>query len=343
MKAKYEQESGAVFDEASDIAIRLKVLAGEIYNAQVNMEWLKTQMFAETAGGEYLDNIASQRGLIRKQAVKAQGELEFYLSEPTDHNVIIPVGTVVATDDAEPVRFVTIEEGVIETGKKLICVFAEAENAGVSGNILMDKAVVPVNVSSEVESVLNPVDFTGGEDEETDNELRERIRQTYINQPNGTNKAYYEQLALSVDGIAKAGVLPRVRGTGTVNIYVCGSESAVSAQTKATLQAIVDKERELNVDVQVFDATFTSFDLVANVVAKSGYGSEEIIEKCTQAFKRFIKNLPIGGKLYLSALGKCLLETGCIENYEFDTYMENTIISGSQCFQAGNVEITVVE
>ncbi|MEE0913800.1 MAG: baseplate J/gp47 family protein [Ruminococcus sp.] len=341
MKAKYQEESGSTFDEASDIAIRLKVLAGEIYNAQVNFEWLKNQMFAETATGEYLDYIASQRGLTRKSAVKAQGEITFYITEATDHDIIIPEGTVVATADSEPMRFCTTEDEQISAGNTLVSVYAEAEKAGSAGNIAIGKAVIPVNVPAEVESVSNREAYVGGEDAETDSELRERIRDTFTNQSNGTNKAYYEQLALSIDGIAKAGVVPRVRGTGTVNIYVCGREGAADEEALQKLQELVDEERELNVDVLVLDATFTSYDLTVSVVARSGYTNEEVIQKCTQAFQSYIKSLPIGAKLYLSAIGKVLLETGCIENYEFDVYMDNLDVSASQCITAGNVEITV--
>ena len=46
MKNRYEQESETEIDEKSDVAIRLKVLAGEIYNARVNFEWLKNQMLS---------------------------------------------------------------------------------------------------------------------------------------------------------------------------------------------------------------------------------------------------------------------------------------------------------
>ena len=45
MRAEYIAQGGAEFDEASDIAIRMRVLAGEIYNAYTNAEWLKKQMF----------------------------------------------------------------------------------------------------------------------------------------------------------------------------------------------------------------------------------------------------------------------------------------------------------
>ena len=77
MKEKYEDESAYEIDPASDIAIRLKVLAGEIYNAQCSLEWLKRQMFADTATGEYLDLLAQQRGITRKAATKASGQLTF--------------------------------------------------------------------------------------------------------------------------------------------------------------------------------------------------------------------------------------------------------------------------
>ena len=39
MKNVYEQETGDSFNEKSDIAIRLKVLAGEIFKVQTNLEW----------------------------------------------------------------------------------------------------------------------------------------------------------------------------------------------------------------------------------------------------------------------------------------------------------------
>ena len=39
MKNAYERETGDSFNEVSDIAIRLKVLAGEIFKLQTNLEW----------------------------------------------------------------------------------------------------------------------------------------------------------------------------------------------------------------------------------------------------------------------------------------------------------------
>ena len=62
MKDRYETLCGESVDESGDVAIRLRVLAGELYNMQTALEWHKRQMFADTASGEYLDHLAAQRG-----------------------------------------------------------------------------------------------------------------------------------------------------------------------------------------------------------------------------------------------------------------------------------------
>ena len=103
MKNVYEQETGDSFNEKSDIAIRLKVLAGEIFKVQTNLEWWKRQMFAVSASGECLDKLASQRDIERKKAMKSTGEITFYISQPCSHDIIIPKGCVVATADPVPV------------------------------------------------------------------------------------------------------------------------------------------------------------------------------------------------------------------------------------------------
>lgn len=341
MKNRYIADSGCEFDNASDIAIRLRLLAGEIYNVMVNQEWLKSQMFVTTASGEYLDYLASQSGLTRKQAVKAQGELTFYITEPKDHDVIIPKGAVAATTDSTPIRFCSTEEGCIVAGNTLVSVYAEAEKAGKGSNVEMYKAVVKVNVPTEVDSVTNRDEFVGGTDEESDEDLRQRIKSTYASPSNGTNKAYYEQLALSVEGIAKAGIVPKLRGVGTVDVFVCGNGVEADNESVKNVQKIMNENRELNVDVKVSKAQIYNANLEVVVNAVSGYENSVVIEKCKEAFTQCLDSIPIGGKMYLSSVGKYLMNTGCIENYEFNTSMGDIELSASQCFAVGVVTIGV--
>lgn len=341
MKARWQQESGAECDEASDIAIRLKVLAGEIYSMQTNLEWLKRQLFPSTASGEYLDRFAEQRGLQRRAAVKATGTLRFSVTEVKPEPILLPRGTSVSTAGEYPVRVYTTEDSEIPPYTYSVTVPAEAEQAGWRGNIRIGTAVIPVNVPALVDTVTNPDVFANGADEESDTTLRARILDSYVNRPNGMNAAYYIALALGVEGIAKAGVVPKARGAGTVNVYVAGATGNVSIEKLAEVQQVINAARELNVDVLVQNAYSQMYDMIVGIHVKAGYSSAEAIAMCTAAFEDYLSTIPMGGRLYLSRLGKYLLDTGCIETYEFDPSMSDLTLPASKYFVSGDVTVEV--
>ena len=342
MKARYVEESGAEFDEAGDIAIRLKVLAGEIYNMQTQTEWLKRQLFPSTASGEFLDRFAQQRGLERREAVKARGSLIFRVNETKPSAIAVPSGSVVSTDGEIPVRVRTTEDCVIAPGSYSATAAAEAEEAGYRGNINVRTAEIPVSVPSGVDSVTNMSTFSGGADRESDTALRSRILDSYICQPNGMNSAYYIALATSVDGVAKAGVIQKLRGAGTLNLYVAAADGTISNDKLVEVQLLVDRERELNVDVLVGGGSGYQYDLAMSVTPKEGYENAEVISICSSAFEDYLASIPMGGRLYLSTLGKYLLDTGCIKTYEFDQSMSDMTIAASLFFTPGDIDIEVL-
>ena len=342
MKNNYIESSGNNFDEASEIAVRMKVMAGEIFNAYSSLEWLKRQMFASSASGEYLDYIARERGIERRQATKAKGVLTFSVEEASSDPILIPRGTVVVTPGSNPLRFYTTEDAVLPLMTMSVSVNAEAEVAGFAGNILAGINFLPVSVPAEIVQIRNNSRFVGGADTETDSSLRERIKDTYYCVPNGMNKAYYQQLAKTVDGVKKVGVVSFARGAGTINVYVSGNEDDISQAVVDEVAQVIQSEREINLDVQVFAAVKSPYNLNVTVKAKAGYTQNDVTELITQAFEEYLSTIPMGGKLYLSSLGKYLLETGCIENYEFDMSMTNAIVPGSQYFVSGETVIEVI-
>ncbi|MFQ7061561.1 MAG: hypothetical protein ACLRQY_02295 [[Clostridium] leptum] len=60
MQDQFQELAGFPADDASDIGIRLKVLAGELFSACTNLDWLKRQVFPQTAQGIQLDYHAQQ-------------------------------------------------------------------------------------------------------------------------------------------------------------------------------------------------------------------------------------------------------------------------------------------
>ena len=72
MTDRYRQISGIQPENESDIMLRLRTLAGEIFNERAYAEYILRQMFPTTAQGEYLDAHAAQRGLSRRAGTKAE-------------------------------------------------------------------------------------------------------------------------------------------------------------------------------------------------------------------------------------------------------------------------------
>lgn len=341
MKSQFASESKYDFDEASDAAIRMRVLAGEIFNAMTSLEWLKKQMFVATASGEYLDYFASQRGIERKQAKKAEGELTFFINEVAENNIFIPKGSMVATADAVPLRYITKEDAEIVAGNTLVSVSAEADKAGKNSNIPIGEAKIIVSAPAEINYAYNREPFENGCDAGTNDELRERIKASFLVPSNGTNKAYYEKLALSVPGITKAGVIAKARGTGTVDMYVSNGENSPTSAAVAQAQELISKNRELNVDVQVNAAQIKKLNLSVVVYAAEGYLKNDIISICTDIFKNYLNEIDIGGTMYATELGKRLMNSGCIRSYKFAADFLDATASLAQCFAPGTVKIEV--
>ena len=343
MKRRYQEECGFEIDEASDVAIRLRVLAGEIYNMQTTLEWTKRQFFPETAAGEYLDHLARQRGMERRPAAKAKGTLTFSVDTPLSYALTIPAGTVVATDSEIPVRLVTTEDASLPAANYSVAVPAEAELSGYSGNVLTGMATVFVSVPSAISHVTNAAAFRGGRDEEDDTALRERLRENMLAPPNGMNAGYYCQLALSVDGVEKAGVVNRFNGDGTAKVFVHGSTGAVSDEVLAEVRRVVREQGCLGAQIDAGKAITQLLDLEIYVTPRIGFTMEDVTVLLTGAFEQYIYSIPIGGRFCLSALGKHLLETGCIDNYEYEMTMSDMVAGGSTCFLPGDVTIGVIQ
>lgn len=318
MQEKFENLSGLSADEASDIGIRLKVLAGEIFSLGANIEWLKNQMFTKTATGECLDLHASERGLARKEAKKAKGVLTFSRESALDYDVEIPQGTLCSLSGTEGIRYVTTQGATLTAGNLEVEVPAESEFGGKNKNTGQETIVVMVTPPVGITSVINEAAFTGGTDAESDEVLRERILESYRNISNGSNKAFYKEEVLKYDGIHSASVIPTARGTGTVDVYVAGKGELASADLISMIQSDISNLRELNLDVQIKSPTLVGVDVMMSITIKPGYVLSEVRTECQNAINEFFDNLSIGEQVIFAAMGHKIFEIEGVKNYSFD-------------------------
>lgn len=320
MQDKFTELSGYRADDASDIGIRLKVLAGELFSSDTYAQWLRLQMFPQTAQGEQLDYHAQLRGLTRKSAQTAQGLLYFSVEKEAAADLLIPKGCVCSTQGKNPVRFETTKDGTIRKGSKSLYIPAQAVRPGVDGNALPGMVTVIVTPPAGVTDVTNQSSFSGGADAESDDELRLRVMEHIKNIPNGTNRAYYKNAAESFEGVHSAGIVPRGRGAGTVDIYLAGKASAAGSALVARVQEYMDDAREINVDVRVLPAQVSTMSIYAEVQVRDGYDFDQVSERCKEAVRAYFDTLGVGEDVRLSSVGEVIYHVPGVLCYRFDDY-----------------------
>lgn len=188
-------------------------------------------IFPQFAHGEWLDEHAKPRGMTRKQSTYAEGIITVTGTAGT----IIPSGSVFSTEsiNGEPsVDFVTVENAVIPASET-IDIKIQCGTAGTVGNVAKNTIVLKSNNVSNLTSITNPNDLTGGTEEEDDDSFRERIVE--YDRTQGASFvgsiADYKRWAMSVDGVGEAVVIPATDDTGVVTIVITDSEHNPGSET----------------------------------------------------------------------------------------------------------------
>lgn len=314
MQQSFQELAGFSADDASDLGIRLKVLAGEVYSLLNGVEWLKSQMFPQTAQGEYLRMHAAQRGLSRKSAVFSSGVLVFGRTGTLPYDVVIPKGTVCAVSGAAGLRFETTQDITLPAGAKTAQGPAVSQQGGKESNAAAGTVTLLLTPPAGVETVSNPHAFTGGADEE----LRKRLLKSYEVLPNGTNAEFYRSYAVQYDGIQSASVLPRADGSGTVAIYAAGRGAAPPQALLEKIQSELNRLREVNVEVTVHPPELVGFPISIYIDPAPGCTLAAATHETLEVIRSYFDQLSVGESVILAQLGRRLIDTGLIRNYHFD-------------------------
>jgi uncharacterized phage protein gp47/JayE len=155
--------------------------------------------------------IAARNGLTRDPGSFAEGDVVFQL---TDDAAVIPSGTTVTTapvGDAEVIVFETTTDAAASPGDTQLTVPVEAVTRGEDGNVganQLTRLPSPPPLVGGDPAVTNPAPTSGGEDVETNAELRDRIRQSLVASGRGGTVAGVEAgIIETFDGLDSEDVL----------------------------------------------------------------------------------------------------------------------------------------
>lgn len=174
--AKYEEITGEKIALARANPYRLIMYASavQIYQGMQYADYAGKMSFLTYARGDYLDNLAALRGIVRKKATAAITTLEFSIDAPISSVVAIPAGC--RATNGNNVFFSTDEYAEIKAGETSVTVSATCTDKGTAGNGFAPGEInTVVNTLPYVVSVRNTTETYNGSEIESDEDLKERI------------------------------------------------------------------------------------------------------------------------------------------------------------------------
>lgn len=294
MEAAYEEASGYSVEAVSDIGLRLRVLAGELYRARCEADWVRRQSFPETADGEQLDLHGAQRGLKRREAQRAVGEITFSRYLPISTDLLVPKGTLCAASGDEATEYETTEDAVLAAGGVSVTAPARAVEPGVGGNAAAGYINTMITTVTGIQNASNRAAFTGGQDEEGEESYRQRVVEAYRRPALLGNAAYYEQVALGVPGVTSAQAVADAETPGTVTIYLWGDGAAPDAATLALAAAALNEKKALGATLNVQAAKSKKVNLLFQVVLPEGMELEQVQDKVHAALLSYMHTRRVG-------------------------------------------------
>ncbi len=218
----------------SVLRVMARVYSGAVHLLYEYLDYQSEQLFAAHADAEGLEAIADEYGLSRTAAVAATGEVDATGTTGT----VIPAGTELQSSTGQ--RYTVDEDVTVAGGTATLTV--TASTAGEDGNEDSGGTLIFVSpiVGIDTEATVASGGITGGADEETDAELRDRVLLRKRNPPHGGCEYDYEAWALEYPGVTRVWTFPEYQGIGTIGVTFVMDDSTPyipSAATRALVRA----------------------------------------------------------------------------------------------------------
>lgn len=237
--------------EGSIIYDALAPAAAELAQLYIELDVVLNEAFVDTATGEYLEKRCSERGLMRKEATYAIVQGEF-----TPSNI-----------DVTGYRFRCGNFYYTATGSKtLTCETAGSEPNGVVGQLIPIDYIDGLETAS-ITNILIP-----GENEESDDDLRDRYFDSIVSQAFGGNIADYKEKTNAIGGVGGVKVTPVWNGGGTVLLTIIASDYSAPSETLiSSVQTSIDAIAPIGHVVTVQGVVSISINITTDIIYQSGW------------------------------------------------------------------------
>lgn len=251
------------------------------------LDQVQRQAFVQTASASSLDAIAPLAGVSRYPASPAV-RLGIF-------NAAVPIGARFSTINGDNSINFTV---TAFTGTNYEYQLT-AETPGSVGNeysgAILPITTIPGLTSAQITDILIP-----GENEETDDSLRDRIIYALNNRPFGGNVAAYRSAILAIEGVGAVQVYPTWDGGGTVKCSILdGTFAPASATLIQTVQNAIDPPTQglglglapIGAEVTITTPDPVTVNVTADVSLQAGYTIELVQSQVEAAISAYISEV----------------------------------------------------
>jgi uncharacterized phage protein gp47/JayE len=262
------------------------------------------------ANGEDLDRYAYDRyQLPRKGAAVALGSVRFFRPSFAAGAGAIPVGEVIKS--LTGIEYVTTTAANFTATALEATADVRAVQAGKAfqvGANQLRRFENPSGLFDPSMDLNNDAKMAGGEDVESDDVFRNRIRDFWNAARRGT-KGAIEFGARAVEGVESASaeeVLFGGQPVRVVNLFIADSSGVASLALGASVQTQLDEYRAAGIAVITSTSVPEIVDVVLKLTFITGVDTTTITEAVRNAIAEYINSIPVNATLTRSALGSVL-------------------------------------
>lgn len=348
-QTKYEELTGVActLEPSDPVALILYAVAVQLYQELLYADRAGKMNLIKYSYGDYLDNIAALKGVVRLPAEAAKTTVRFTLSAIQGSAVGIPEGTRVKAGN---MYFTTDDYSEVPAGSLYVDVPCTCETLGEAGNEI---PIGSINALADsvpfIESVSNITESSGGAEIENDEDLSERI----FLAPSGYSVAgpmdAYRYFVYECNPKAHS-VVVTTPSACAVNVYVLMEDGELPTQAeRADIEAYLseDTRRPLTDTVSVLAPSTTSFDVTLTYYINRSDNSEaaSIQEEVESAIDNYIdwQTTEIGRDINPSVLESLVMDAGAkrvvVTSPTFAVVGETTVpVLGAKTITYGGIE-----
>ncbi len=306
----------------------IEVSAHQVQMAEFRIDDLVRKYFIEDSEGEELDKRLKERGLLPRYAgSKARGSIILGKNSPFILNSVVMKDTILKTLDGTIEVSVTKDTDIV-SGDSSVKVPVECTTIGKSGELLPYTELTYSGVAiNEVEWIkVDEVGLFGGNDSESDDEVKERLLEDIQNPAGSGNKNHYIKWAKEIETVGKVYPIPEWKGvgTGTVKVIITDKNTdPASADIITQVQNYIDPVPRMGegmapigAEVTVATVDLFSVNLSFKLTVRSGYVKDVVKADIRKNINDYFKELALEDTTIRYAyVGNIIFSTDGVDDY----------------------------